>query len=65
MSEPRARVSAMIALALLVAAGCAPAVSPPVSSDPAARPPAAEWPTNFASPQDIMQRYPTMRRQQL
>ena len=57
----------VMALAITVVGGCAPstAVSPPGSSDTGARPPATETPTNFASPDDLFQRYPTMRRQQL
>ena len=54
------------ALIALVVAGCAPVTttSPSVSSDSEARP-ATDGPTNFASPLDMLQRYPTMRRQQL
>jgi len=53
----------VMALAALVVGGCAPvaATSPPAASDS----PATAGPTNFASPEDIMKRYPTMRRQQL
>jgi hypothetical protein len=45
--------------------GCAPTTSPPPTSAPAAGPPAPAGPSDFASPTDIMQRYPEMRRQQL
>lgn len=57
----------VMALAMTVVGGCAPStvVSPPGPSDTGARPPATETPTNFASPTDLFQRYPTMRRQQL
>ena len=57
----------VLALAVTVAGGCAPStvVSPPGPSDAGARPPATEAPTNFASPDDMLKRYPSMRRQQL
>jgi hypothetical protein len=63
----QSRLGLVVALVVLVVGGCAPskAVSPPSSSDTGARPPATETPTNFASPTDLFQRYPTMRRQQL
>jgi outer membrane lipoprotein-sorting protein len=54
----------VIALIVLFVTGCATAGSPPVPSDAGAHP-AAETTTNFASPTDMLQRYPTMRRQQL
>jgi len=57
------RLAAAVALGALLG-GCAP-MPAPAPGDTAVRPPATEGPTNFASPQDIMQRYPTMRRQQL
>ena len=55
-----------MALAILVG-GCAVSAvtSPPVSSDMADRPPETTAPSNFASPTDLLHRYPTMRRQQL
>ena len=67
MFERGGRLGVVIALAVLVVAGCAsPTVSsPPASSDTANRPPAAESPSNFASPTDLFHRYPTMRRQEL
>ena len=57
----------VMALAILVVVGCAPstATSPPVSSDTADRQPGTATPSNFASPTDLLHRYPTMRRQQL
>jgi hypothetical protein len=58
----------VMALAITVVGGCAPSTvvsPPPGSSDTGARPPAVETPTNFASPDDLFQRYPTMQRQQL
>lgn len=54
-----------VALALLVAGGCAPVTSLPAASDTAERPLNTGEPSNFASPTDMLQRYPTMRRQQL
>ena len=56
----------VMALAIVVV-GCAPstATSPPVSIDAGGRPPGTEAPSNFASPTDLLHRYPTMRRQQL
>ncbi|HMH54090.1 MAG TPA: hypothetical protein VK548_27910 [Candidatus Acidoferrum sp.] len=66
MFEAGRRLGVVIALAVL-AAGCARAVTTnvPASTSSEVRPPAAESPTNFASPTDMLQRYPTMRRQQL
>ena len=60
-------LSMVMVLAILVVAGCAPstATSPPVSSDTGDRPPGTATPSNFASPTDLLHRYPTMRRQQL
>lgn len=51
-----------VALAVLAAGGCAPsrATSPPGVSD---RSPAPASPGNFASPTDLLHRYPEMRRQ--
>ena len=57
------RLIVAIALAALAAGGCA--VSPPASTDAASRQPLGEGPSNFASPTDLFQRYPTMRRQEL
>jgi hypothetical protein len=67
MFERGGRLGVVIALAVLVVAGCAPSTtsSPPASSDAGNRQPVGESPGNFASPTDILQRYPTMRRQQL
>ena len=66
MCEVRRCWILVIALIVLVVAGCAPVTTtgPSVSSDSEARP-ATDGPTNFASPLDMLQRYPTMRRQQL
>jgi hypothetical protein len=66
MFEPVGRLAAVVALVALVA-GCASATaaSPPVSSDTGARPSGTEGPSNFASPTDLLHRYPTMRRQDL
>jgi hypothetical protein len=57
----------VMALAITVVGGCAPSavVSPPGPTDTGARPLATETPSNFASPTDLFQRYPTMRHQQL
>ena len=57
----------VIAPVVLVVAGCAPSatISPPASSDTGNRQPAGESPSNFASPTDLLHRYPTMRRQEL
>ena len=67
MFERRGHLGVVIALVVLVVGGCAssPATSPPSSSDTANRPPADESPSNFASPTDLLHRYPTMRRQKL
>jgi hypothetical protein len=56
-----------MALVILVVGGCAPstATSPPGSSVTGDRPPATETPSGFASPTDLLHRYPEMRRQQL
>ena len=61
------RVGVAIALVVFVFGGCAPstATSPPGSSDAGDRPPGTETPSNFASPTDLLHRYPTMRRQDL
>ena len=66
MSEAAGRSIVVITLIALVVAGCAPGatISPPVPSD-AGPPPDIKTPTNFASPTDLLQRYPSMRRQQL
>jgi hypothetical protein len=61
----RVGLGAVVALVLLVAGGCAPVTSLPVSSETAERPATTGEPSNFASPTDMLQRYPTMRRQQL
>jgi hypothetical protein len=64
MSESRAPGALALAVVALVVAGCA--ASPrAVSTEPAVRAPATEGPTNFASPTDMLQRYPEMRHQQL
>jgi hypothetical protein len=55
----------VMALAILVGGGCALSTSPPVSSDTGPRPPGDETPSNFASPTDLFQRYPSMRHQDL
>jgi hypothetical protein len=67
MSDRGVRPGVVIALVMFVVGGCAVSAttSPPASSDVGSRPPGTEAPTNFASPQDMLQRYPTMRRQQL
>ena len=67
MFELGGRVGVAIALVVFVFGGCAPstATSPPVSGDAGGRPPGTAAPSNFASPTDLLHRYPTMRRQQL
>ena len=67
MFEIVAGPSVMIALIALVIGGCASSTStsPLPSSDTEARPAAAESPSNFGSPTDLLHRYPTMRRQEL
>ena len=64
MSESRARATFALAVVALVVGGCA-ASSRAVSTEPAVRAPATEGPTNFASPTDMLKRYPEMRHQQL
>jgi hypothetical protein len=55
----------VVAMVALVVGGCGPSVAtrPPGASDTSARSPDAASPTNFASPTDILRRYPEMRRQ--
>jgi hypothetical protein len=55
----------VMALAILVGGGCAASTGtgPPVPSDTGHRPPGTETPTNFASPTDLLHRYPSMRHQ--
>jgi len=67
MCEARACLVVVIALTVLVVAGCAASAtsSPPASSDTESRQPVGESPSNFASPTDLLHRYPTMRHQQL
>jgi hypothetical protein len=67
MFERRWRLGVAIALVVLVVGGCASsaAISPASPSEARDRPPGAETISNFASPTDILQRYPAMRRQQL
>lgn len=64
MCERLLGLSVALALAAVAVGGCAPvtATSPPGVSDVGDRPTA---PSNFASPTDILHRYPTMRRQEL
>ena len=64
MSEPRGRGVVVLALALLLVGGCAPsgAISRQGSSTGS---PGTDGPTNFAHPDDMIKRYPTMRRQDL
>ena len=67
MFERGGRLGVVFVLVVFVVGGCASptATSPPSSSDTANRPPATESPSNFASPTDLLHRYPTMRRQEL
>ena len=68
MFERRWRLGVVISLVVLVVGGgCASsaAISPASKSEARDLPPGAETISNFASPTDILQRYPTMRRQQL
>ena len=67
MFETGGRLGVVIALVALVVGGCASSTStsPLPSSETGARPPATESPSNFASPTDLLHRYPTMRRQEL
>ena len=67
MFERAACPGVVIALIALAIGGCASATStiPLPSSETGARPPATESPSNFASPTDLLHRYPTMRRQEL
>jgi hypothetical protein len=57
------RPVAAIALLALAVGGCAPAAAPSAAVQGEAPP--VEGPSNFASPTDILHRYPTMRHQQL
>ena len=65
MFERGARLGLTVALVAVIAGGCASTTGPAVSSDAGPRSPATEGPTNFASPTDMLHRYPTMRRQDL
>jgi hypothetical protein len=65
MFERGARLGLSVALLAFVAGGCAPTTNSAISSDAGARSPGAEGTTNFASPTDMIQRYPMMRRQDL
>jgi hypothetical protein len=60
-------VAALVVTSALVLAGCAPSTTtggvPP--SEATERAPAVDPPGGFASPRDLLHRYPTMRRQQL
>ena len=65
MFERGARFGLRVALVAVIAGGCASTTGPAISSDAGARSPATEGPTNFASPTDLIHRYPTMRHQDL
>ena len=67
MFEIVARPSMVIAMIALAIGGCASsmATSPLPSSEMGARRLATESPSDFASPTDLLHRYPTMRRQEL
>jgi len=64
MCELGKRLGAVVALTVVVG-GCASSMATNPAGATADRPQSADAPTNFAHPQDMIQRYPTMRRQDL
>jgi hypothetical protein len=64
MFEFGKRLGVVVAMSAVVG-GCAPSMATTPLGATADRPPSADGPTNFAHPQDMIQRYPTMRRQDL
>jgi hypothetical protein len=64
MSDLGAALAVALVLSALVAGGCVASTSG-LPAPAAVGAPATEGPSNFAAPVDLLQRYPTMRRQQL